>query len=234
MLTVRDLTVRYGRIPAVQSVSLDVNEGEVVGLVGPNGAGKSTTLAAIMGLVPPSEGTIDFRGASLVGVQTEAIARRGIALVQEGRHIFGTLTVEENLRIGATANPDAGRVPEVRERILERFPILRRTYRSAAGKLSGGEQQQLAIARALLAEPRLLLLDEPSLGLAPLVVDLVFETMGEIRAEGVTILLVEQIVKRTIEFADRTYILRTGRIALSGSRAELGDVRELETAYLGF
>jgi branched-chain amino acid transport system ATP-binding protein len=234
MLTVRDLTVRYGRIPAVQGVSLEVGEGEVVGLVGPNGAGKSTTLAAIMGLVAPSDGTIEFVGETLIGAQTEAIARRGIALVQEGRHIFGTLTVEENLRIGATANPDPGRVDGVRERVLERFPILRRTYRSPAGRLSGGEQQQLAIARALLAEPRLLLLDEPSLGLAPLVVDLVFETLAEIRAEGVTILLVEQNVKRTIEFADRTYVLRTGRIALSGSRAELADIRELETAYLGF
>jgi branched-chain amino acid transport system ATP-binding protein len=234
MLTVRDLTVRYGRIPAVQGVSLHVDEGEVVGLVGPNGAGKSTTLGAIIGLVPPSDGAIEFRGASLLGVQTETITRKGIALVQEGRHIFATLTVEENLRIGATANSDPSRVAEVREGLLDRFPILRRTYRSAAGKLSGGEQQQLAIARALLAEPRLLLLDEPSLGLAPLVVDLVFETLAEIRREGVTILLVEQNVKRTIEFADRTYVLRAGRIALSGSRAELADIQELETAYLGF
>jgi branched-chain amino acid transport system ATP-binding protein len=211
-----------------------VDEGEVVGLVGPNGAGKSTTLGAIIGLVPPSDGAIEFRGASLLGVQTETITRKGIALVQEGRHIFATLTVEENLRIGATANSDPSRVAEVREGLLDRFPILRRTYRSAAGKLSGGEQQQLAIARALLAEPRLLLLDEPSLGLAPLVVDLVFETLAEIRREGVTILLVEQNVKRTIEFADRTYVLRAGRIALSGSRAELADIQELETAYLGF
>jgi branched-chain amino acid transport system ATP-binding protein len=234
LLAIRDLSVQYGRSRAVEQVSLDVAEGEIVGLVGPNGAGKSTTLAAILGLVPVSEGQADYLGESLLGLSTESIARRGIALVLEGRHIFGTLTVAENLLLGKTANPDRRRADAILERELERFPILRETYRRPASTLSGGEQQQLAIARALLAEPRLLLLDEPSLGLAPLLVDRVFEAVGEIRLEGVSILLVEQNVARTIELADRTYVLRSGRIALSGPRAELTRAGALDTAYLGF
>ena len=171
MLSVRDLTVRYGRTPAIQNVSLDVGEGEIVGLVGPNGAGKSTTLAAIFGLVPVAEGEITYDGASLVGLATEKIVRRGLALVLERRHIFNTLTVRENLLLGTTANRHRVRSDAALEPVLDRFPVLRRTFRSPAGNLSGGEQQQLAIARALLAEPRLLVLDEPSLGLAPLLVD---------------------------------------------------------------
>jgi branched-chain amino acid transport system ATP-binding protein len=234
MLEIRDLSVLYGRIPAVQDVSLDVGEGEIVGLVGPNGAGKSTTLAAILGLVSAAAGTIAYRGEPLVGLSPESIARRGIALVLEGRHIFGTLTVAENLLLGATASRDRRQTDVVLERELERFPILRETLRRPASTLSGGEQQQLAIARALVSQPRLLLLDEPSLGLAPLLVDRVFEAIDEIRREGVTVLLVEQNVARTVALADRTYVLRTGRIALSGTRAELERPGRLDEAFLGF
>jgi branched-chain amino acid transport system ATP-binding protein len=232
MLAVRELDVQYGRVPAVQEVDLDVLEGEIVGLVGPNGAGKSSTLAAITGLVPAAAGEITFLGESLVGLPPERIARRGIALLQEGRRIFTTLTVGENLLLGGTAN--RSRSDAELERVLDRFPILRKTYRSPAGALSGGEQQQLAIARALLGGPRLLLVDEPTLGLAPLMVDVLFDTLAEIRQDGVTLLLVEQNLTRTLELADRTYVLRSGRIALSGSRAELAELGRLDQAYLGF
>jgi branched-chain amino acid transport system ATP-binding protein len=234
MLSVRDLTVRYGAVPAVQDIALEVAEGELVGLVGANGAGKSTTLAAIAGLVPIARGEISYLGESLAGLRTEEIARRGIALVMEGRHIFTTLNVSENLALGKTANPDPARAEAVLERVLEQFPILRKTYRLPAGTLSGGEQQQLAIARALIAEPRLLMLDEPSLGLSPMLVDQVFDALGEIRSTGATVLLVEQNVKRTVALADRTYVMRSGRIALSGARAELAELRGLDAAYLGF
>ncbi len=234
MLEVRDLTVRYGRTPAVENLDLEVGEGEIVGLVGPNGAGKSTTLSAIVGLVPVASGRITFVGEPIVGAPTERIVRRGIAVVLEGRRLFSTLTVGENLLLGRTAARDRSRSQAVLDRLLARFPILRDAFDAPAGRLSGGEQQQLAIARALLAEPRLLLLDEPSLGLAPLLVDLVFETVAELRRDGVTILLVEQNIRRTIELADRTYILRSGRLVLSGSRAELARIDELEAAYLGF
>jgi branched-chain amino acid transport system ATP-binding protein len=234
MLSIRDLSVRYGRIAAVQGISLEVGEGEIVGLVGPNGAGKSTTLAAIVGLVPAAAGRITYLGESLVGLPTETIVRRGVALVLEGRHIFGTLTVGESLLLGRTANPHRASATTAVERALERFPVLRETLRRPASTLSGGEQQQLAIARALIAEPRLLLLDEPSLGLAPLLVDRVFDAIAEIRRQGVTVLLVEQNVARTVELADRTYVLRSGRIALSGPRAELLRSGRLDAAYLGF
>ena len=234
MLSLNDLTVRYGPTPAVQNLTLEVGEGEIVGLVGPNGAGKSTTLAAIIGLVPVSEGEINYLGESIVGLPPETIARRGIALVLEGRHIFATLTVGENLMLGKTANPDRSRSHAVVEDMLDRFPILRKTFRLPAGTLSGGEQQQLAIARALVAEPRLLLLDEPSLGLAPRLVDQVFEAVAEIRRGGRTVLLVEQDIRRTVELVDRTYVLRSGRVTLSGPRAELSGRSELDTAFLGF
>jgi branched-chain amino acid transport system ATP-binding protein len=234
MLSVRDLTVRYGVTPAVQNLTLEVAEGEIVGLVGANGAGKSTTLAAIAALVPIGAGTIAYLGEPLAGLQTEEIARRGIALVLEGRHIFATLSVRENLALGGTANPDRTRTATALERVLELFPILRKAYRLPAGTLSGGEQQQLAIGRALIAEPRLLMLDEPSLGLAPMLVDQVFETLGEVRRAGTTVLLVEQNIRRTVALADRTYVMRSGRIALSGSRAELASLGGLDAAYLGF
>jgi branched-chain amino acid transport system ATP-binding protein len=233
MLEVRSLTVRYGRIAAVEDLDLTVGEGEIVGLVGPNGAGKSTTLSAIVGLVPAAAGGITFAGESLVGVPTEKIVRRGIGIVLEGRRMFSMLTVGENLLLGRVAARTRG-VDAALERVLNRFPILRDAFDDPAGRLSGGEQQQLALARALLGEPRLLLLDEPSLGLAPLVVDLIFDTLAELRRDGATILLVEQNIRRTIGLADRTYVLRAGRVALSGTRSELADIDELEGAYLGF
>jgi branched-chain amino acid transport system ATP-binding protein len=233
LLTVEDLTVRYGRIPAVKEVSLHVGEGELVGLVGPNGAGKSTTLHAIMGLAGSFSGSITFDGQSLIGRSTEDIARAGVALVPEGRHILATLSVAENLDAGMTASSSRAAARHRLDGVLDRFPILRTYYRSAAGKLSGGEQQMLAIARALVAGPRLLLLDEPSLGLAPLVVDRVFELLDELRQEGSTILLVEQNASRTIQVADRSYILRAGEIVLSGTGRELAREVDLATAYLG-
>jgi branched-chain amino acid transport system ATP-binding protein len=233
VLAVDDLHVRYGRINALRGVSFRVDTGEVVGLIGPNGAGKTTALGAVMGVVPVAGGTIGLDGRSLVGRAPEAIVRGGLAMVPEGRHIFGTLTVAENLRVGATVRRPGPEVDADIERELERFPVLRRYFRSQAGKLSGGEQQQLAIARALLSRPRVLLLDEPSLGLAPLVVDLVFDTLAALRDEGMTILLVEQNATQTVEFADRTYVLRNGVVAAHGDRDELMATADLADIYLG-
>lgn len=233
MLKVDDLHISYGSIAAVRGVSLDVAEGEAIGIIGPNGAGKSSTLKAIVGLLRPKAGTIEFEGSSLLGASPDAIVRRGVALVPEGRQIFGTLTVAENLRLGRAARRNGTDLAAELDRVLELFPVLGQYYRSSAGKLSGGEQQQLAIARALILNPRLLLLDEPSLGLAPQVVQLVFEVLERLRAQGTTILLVEQIAARTIAFADRTYILRTGRVMLSGSREELQQRQDLADLYMG-
>jgi branched-chain amino acid transport system ATP-binding protein len=233
MLRVDDLRVTYGRVPALHGISLHVDEGETVALVGPNGAGKTTTLAAVFGLVEIEHGSIEFEGESLIGARPEQILRKGLALVPEGRHIFGSLTVAENLELGTTARRDRRAAGEDLERMLERFPVLRTYYRTTAGTLSGGEQQQLAIARALLSRPRLLLLDEPSLGLAPVIIDVLFESLEELRREGVTILLVEQAAARAVEFADRSYILRTGRVAHSGTRDELLRMEDFESAYLG-
>jgi branched-chain amino acid transport system ATP-binding protein len=233
MLEIDRLEITYGREKAVRGISLSVTPGEAVGLVGPNGAGKSSTMNATVGLVKPSGGDVRFDGASVVGQAPDAIARHGVSLVPEGRRVFGEMTVRENLILGLTVRPRGTDTAADIERVLERFPVLRRLYGTAAGKLSGGEQQQLAIARALVASPRLLLLDEPSLGLAPQFVDVVFEILDELRADGVTMLLVEQNVARTIAFCDRTYIIRAGRIELSGSREELQKQDELAQAYLG-
>jgi branched-chain amino acid transport system ATP-binding protein len=233
MLDVEGLTVHYGRICAVQDLSLDVAQGELVGLIGPNGAGKSTTLAAITGTVRPSAGKIAFEGTSLVGAPPEQTVRRGISLVPEGRDIFAAMTVAENLRLGSTIVRDRDRAAASLERELERFPVLRRYYRRPAGHLSGGEQQQLAIARGLLSEPRLLVLDEPTLGLAPVVVDLVFEVLARLREDGVTVLLVEQNATRTIALADRCYVLRAGRVSVSGRREDLPSADEIAHLYLG-
>lgn len=231
LLSVRGLTVRYGSVTAVHGIDLDVAEGELVALVGPNGAGKSSTLAAITGAVRPARGTVALDGEVLSGLAPEKVVRRGVALVPEGRHVFTGLSVAENLALGATIRRSG--VAEDLERELERFPILRERYRQQAGLLSGGEQQQLAIARALMSRPRLLLLDEPSLGLAPKIVDLVFETVARLRREGLTIVLVEQNATRAVELADRTSVLRTGRIVRSGTAAELGGAAAMAAEYLG-
>ena len=233
MLRIDDLRVAYGRIPALHGISLHVDEGEAVAIVGPNGAGKTTTLSAIFGLVAPADGAIVFEGASLVGEPPEKILRRGLALVPEGRHIFGTLSVGENLQLGTTARRDRDQAAADLRDVLERFPVLEAYYGRTAATLSGGEQQQLAIARALLSRPRLLLLDEPSLGLAPVVIDVVFDALEELRKEGVTILLVEQNAQRAVEFADRAYILRTGSVAHAGTRDEILRMEDFEAAYLG-
>jgi branched-chain amino acid transport system ATP-binding protein len=233
MLHVENLAARYGRIVALHSISFDVQAGEIVAIVGPNGAGKSTTLAAITGTVTPTAGHIIYDGDSLLGLSPERIVRRGIALVPEGRQIFASLSVAENLQLGTTPRSDRAESRGDIEAVLERFPILRTYYRSSAAKLSGGEQQQLAIARALLSRPRLLLLDEPSLGLAPIMIDRVFETLVELRDSGVTVLLVEQNATRAVALADRSYVLRTGRVALSGQRDELLKTTDFAAAYLG-
>jgi branched-chain amino acid transport system ATP-binding protein len=233
MLQVEQVAARYGSVVALHSVSFDVQAGEIVAIVGPNGAGKSTTLAAISGTLTPTAGTITYEGESLIGLSPERIVRRGVALVPEGRQIFASLSVAENLQLGTTAIKDRRDARTDLEQVLGRFPILRTYYRASAAKLSGGEQQQLAIARALLSRPKLLLLDEPSLGLAPIMIDRVFDTLAELRDSGVTVLLVEQNATRAVALADRTYVLRTGRVALSGQRDELLRTTDFAAAYLG-
>jgi branched-chain amino acid transport system ATP-binding protein len=234
MLQIAELRVNYGRVPALHGISLHVDEGEAVALIGPNGAGKTTTLFAIFGLVAPAAGTILFEGESLVGASPEKILRRGLALVPEGRHIFGTLSVAENLQLGTTARKDRDEAARDLESVLERFPVLKSYYGRTAATLSGGEQQQLAIARALLSRPRLLLLDEPSLGLAPVVIDVVFDALEELRTEGVTILLVEQNAALALDLADHVFLLETGRIVMEGPSEDLRKDDAIRRAYLGY
>jgi len=231
MLRIDALCVRYRGVPAVRDVSLTVERGEIVAVVGPNGAGKTSTLNAVFGLVRASDGSIEFEGKSLLGLPPEQIVRRGLALVPEGRHIFGSLTVAENLKLGTVARRDVTQADF--DEVLDRFDDLRRLFDARAGNLSGGEQQQLAIARALLSKPQLLLLDEPSLGLAPLVVDRVFDVLYGLRDRGVTVLLVEQNASRAVALADRSYVLRTGNVAASGSRDELLATVDFAETYLG-
>jgi len=231
LLAIRGLRVDYGRVGAVRDLDLDVEAGEIVSLIGPNGAGKSSTLKAIFGVVRASGGSIAFEGRSLLGLAPEEIVRRGLALVPEARHIFQTLTVAENLALGRANGTPADRGLE--DAVLDRFPVLRRFHDAPAAGLSGGEQQQLAIARALISRPRLLLLDEPSLGLAPLVVRDVFTSLAELRREGLTVLLVEQNATQAIALADRTYVLRTGTLVASGTRAQMQARDDLAELYLG-
>jgi branched-chain amino acid transport system ATP-binding protein len=234
VLELKDVSVSYGRIAAVQGLSLEVKQGEFVGIVGHNGAGKSTTLMTISGALPPVSGDILLEGKSIVGLAPDQIQRRGNALVPEGRRIFGRLSVGENIKIGATVRKDRKAADDDIRNVLERFPVLERYWSTSGAKLSGGEQQQLAIARALVSRPKVLLLDEPTLGLAPLMVDRVFEILEQLHASGTTILLVEQNAARTIEMADRTYVLRTGgRIQFHGTAAELAAIGDFETAYIG-
>ncbi|HEX4463922.1 MAG TPA: ABC transporter ATP-binding protein [Solirubrobacterales bacterium] len=229
MLELRDVRVSYGRIEVVHGVDLSVGRGEVVGMIGPNGAGKSSILRSICGLVRPSSGEATFEDRVLTGMAPEQIAQLGLALVPEGRHIFKTLTVAENLRLGAREESEV----ELMEQTLTRFPILRERAGQPADRLSGGEQQQLAIARALLGRPKLLILDEPSLGLAPKMIDVIYELLGELREEGVTMLLVEQNAARTIDFCDRCLVLSTGKVRAQGSRGELQRNPDVLRAYLG-
>ena len=234
MLELQDVSVSYGRVAALQSLSIEVKQGEFVGLVGHNGAGKSTTLLTIAGALRPVSGDILLEGRSIVGLSPDEILRRGIALVPEGRRIFGRLSVGENIKIGATVRKDKKGVDGDIRKMLERFPVLRHYWNKSGAKLSGGEQQQLAIARALVSRPKLLLLDEPTLGLAPLMVDRVFDILEQLHDDGTTILLVEQNAARTIEVADRTYVMRTGgRIQFHGTEEELAEMGDFETAYIG-
>jgi branched-chain amino acid transport system ATP-binding protein len=232
LLGVDGLTVAYGSVVAVRDVSLEVARGEIVTVLGPNGAGKTTLLRTIAGALRPQAGAVTFEGARITGRGPEDVVRLGVAMVPEGRHVFPRLTVEENLSVGAMGRTDRDAIREDTAAFLERFPILGERWRQMAGTLSGGEQQQLAIARALMARPRMLLLDEPSLGLAPLVVDRIFQLILELRSQGVTILLVEQNVHRALDVADRAYVLSVGRLVASGDTDRLLE-GELERAYLG-
>jgi branched-chain amino acid transport system ATP-binding protein len=232
-LEVRDLRVSYGGIAAVKGLSLEVQRGEIVTLIGANGAGKTSTLKAIVGLVPPSSGDVTLFGESLRGVPTHRIAGKGVALVPEGRAIFGNLTVSENLELGAFLKREPVRLAERFQRVLSLFPRLSERMSQEAGTLSGGEQQMLAIGRALMSEPRLLLLDEPSLGLSPKLVEQIFEAIVEIARGGLTILLVEQNTRLALETAARAYVLVTGELALAGPCSGLRDDPRIKGAYLG-
>ena len=231
-LELRDVSVRYGAVEAVRKLSLLAERGEVVGLIGPNGAGKSSTLHAIMGAVRASEGEILVDGTSVRGRSPEAVARRGIALVPEGRRIFAELTVEENLWLGLAGRGDREGLDDDLAWIHALFPVVREFRKRSAGALSGGQQQQLAIARALVARPTVLLLDEPSLGLAPTVVDAVFGALAAIRERGVTALLVEQRAQRTVAFADRTYLIANGELRLTLTPDQAGETSTMVAAYL--
>ena len=232
MLEVRDLHVYYGEIHALKGVSFEVAEGEIVTLLGNNGAGKTTTLKTLSGLLAPRRGAVSLEGVSLVGTPAHGIVSRGITHVPEGRHVFNRLTVLENLEMGAYTRSDRG-VADDMERVFATFPRLKERRVQVAGTLSGGEQQMLAIGRALMAKPRLLLLDEPSMGLAPVVVEQIFETVLTINRQGVTVLLVEQNAAMALSIAGRGYVLETGRIALHGGAAELAVNPEVRRAYLG-
>ncbi len=233
MLSVKNVQARYGAIKALRGISIEVSEGELVALIGVNGAGKSTTLATIAGVLHPAEGTITFLGESIVGKTPEAIARRGISLVPEGREILASLTVEENLRLGAFVRHNSQEYRQDLEENFTLFPILKERLHQLGGTLSGGEQQQLAIARALMAHPKLLMLDEPSLGLAPIIVDQIFDLIRSLHHRGVTILLVEQNVERTLEIVDRAYLLHTGTIQTSGTPSQIRSQVDIEGVYLG-
>jgi len=234
LLEVSDLRVSYGAVTAIHGVSLSVAAGEVVALLGANGAGKSTMLRTISGLSRPRSGRISLGGEAIHRLPPARIVRLGIAHCPEGRRVFGSLSVAENLRLGAAARAERSGMAEDRERIYAMFPILRERMTQSAGTLSGGEQQMLALGRALMARPKVLLLDEPSLGLAPLLVQQIFRTLAELKAQGVTMLLVEQNINLALALADRAYVLRTGEVSLAGSAAELqADYEKVAAAYLG-
>jgi len=231
LLSIRNVTVSYGRVVALDGVSLDVAPGELVTLVGGNGAGKSTLMKAIMRLVPLVHGEVEFEGRSLLARETHDISRLGIAYVPEGRGTLRELSVRENLRLGAFSRPWNAEARADFDRVLERFPILRERLNQHAGTLSGGEQQMLVIARALMSRPRLMLLDEPSLGLAPLIARRIFEIIGELNASGVAVLLVEQNAHAALRLARRGYVLEMGRVVLEGT--DLADNQKVRDAYLG-
>jgi branched-chain amino acid transport system ATP-binding protein len=233
MLVVENLRVNYGAIQAVKGISFEVRDRELVALIGSNGAGKSTTLKTISGIVRPSGGSIKYGDKDLASEPTHRIVASGIVQAPEGRQIFGSLTVRENLALGATARADRNNLDPEFAQVFALFPILSERISQRAGTLSGGEQQMLAIGRALMAKPRLLLLDEPSLGLAPIVVNRIFSVISQLKESGVTILLVEQNARKALAIADRAYVLETGTIRLSGDARDLARNPEVEHAYLG-
>jgi len=233
LLRVENLHVKYGTIEVLHGITLEVKQGEIVSILGANGAGKSTTLLTISGLVKPADGAIQFDGVPVHKLRAHEIVKRGVAQVPEGRRIFGTLTAEENLTMGAFVSTDSTQVKKTREWVYSLFPILAERRRQLAGTLSGGEQQMLAIGRALMNQPRMLLLDEPSLGLAPLLVKTIFRTISEINATGVTILLVEQNAKAALKLAHRGYVMQVGQIVLEDSAAALLSNPDVQSAYLG-
>ncbi len=232
LLELRDLRVAYGGIQAVKGLNLELREGELVSLIGANGAGKSTTLKAICGLLKPQGGEVRYQGRAIGSQGPWDLVAQGLVMVPEGRGIFARMSIEENLRMGAYLRRD-GEVDADIDAVYKRFPRLKERHRQLAGTLSGGEQQMLAMGRALLARPKLLLLDEPTMGLAPIIVDQIFEVVRDVHAQGVTVLLVEQNAQRALQMADRAYVLESGELALSGAAADLlGDAR-VQAAYLG-
>ncbi len=233
MLKVENLEVAYGNIKAIKGISLEVNQGEIVTLIGSNGAGKSTTLRAISGILKPRSGSITFNGERIDGVEGHEIVAKGICQSPEGRRIFPKMSVDENLDLGAFLRNDKEAIAADRERVLDLFPKLKERIDQKAGTMSGGEQQMLAVGRALMGSPKLLLLDEPSMGLAPVLVDMIFETIEKINKQGTTILLVEQNALAALNVADRAYVLESGSIKMSGKAKDLISNDEVTKAYLG-
>ena len=233
MLKVEDLHVYYGSIHAIKGVSFEVNEGEIVTLIGANGAGKSTTLNTVAGLMKPRSGAITFEGQQVAGMPASKIVPQGMALCPEGRRVFQQMTVRENLEMGGYTRP-AGEISASLDDVFERFPRLKERHRQIAGTLSGGEQQMLAMGRALMSKPRLLMLDEPSMGLAPLLVEQIFDIIGELNRAGTTILLVEQNAQMALSIANRAYVLETGNIVKSGDAHLLMNDDDVRKAYLGY
>ena len=233
MLKIENLSVHYGGIHALHGIDFEVPDGKIVTLIGANGAGKSTTLKAVSGLVKSSSGNIVWNGENLSGLMTKNIVMKGVVLVPEGRHVFPNLTVDENLTLGAFSRTDRQGISSDRDRVFTLFPRLKERMKQKAGTLSGGEQQMLAVGRALMSRPRLLMMDEPSLGLAPLIVKMIFEIIKEINKEGTTVLLIEQNAKAALEVADMGYVLETGRITLTGTGKDLLSDDRVRSAYLG-
>lgn len=233
MLKINDMNVYYGAIHALKGISLEINEGEIVTLIGANGAGKSTTLRTISGLLKPKTGTIEFEGKNIAGMPAQNIVKAGISQVPEGRRVFAEMTVMENLELGAFIRKDKDGIAKDLKMVFERFPRLEERINQQAGTLSGGEQQMLAMGRALMSRPRLLLLDEPSMGLAPLLIKEIFSIIQDINKAGTTVLLVEQNANMALSIANRAYVLETGRITLSGDAKELAASEEVRKAYLG-
>ena len=234
MLQVKQLVAGYGRLTALKGVNINVTKGETVFVVGPNGAGKSTLLKTIAGLMSPTTGEIRYNDHRIDGKVPEQLCREGLALIPEGRHIFKTLTVQENLKVGSMIRKNSSEVSADLDTVLATFPILRERFNGIAGHLSGGEQQQLAIARSILQRPSLLMIDEPSLGLAPLVIDQVYESLRLLNQRGLTLLIVEQSTARIMDLVSRVYVMRNGNVVLEGTPDQLADGRALDAAYFGF